>query len=139
MKESHLFFIGFFIRLSFLLYGELQDAHFDIKYTDIDYNVYSDASFYVSSHKSPYLRHTYRYTPLLAYLLLPNLLIPCFGKLIFILSDLLAGLVISKLLALNTQHPLYNAIWLLNPLVFNISTRGSSDSIASLLFLLTVY
>ena len=33
--------------------------------TDIDYKVYTDASQY----DSPYDRHTYRYTPILAYLM----------------------------------------------------------------------
>lgn len=139
MKEKHLFLIGLLIRLLFLLYGEIQDRYLDVKYTDIDYKVYSDASYYVSISKSPYLRHTYRYTPLLAYLLLPNIYLACFGKLVFICADLAAALVISKILALNNHSFIYNAIWLVNPLVFNISTRGSSDSISSLLILLTIY
>lgn len=33
--------------------------------TDIDYKVYTDAAYY----DSPYERHTYRYTPLLAYMM----------------------------------------------------------------------
>lgn len=139
MKESHLFVLGLGLRLAFLIYGEFQDRYLELKYTDIDYKVYSDATYYVSISKSPYLRHTYRYTPLLAYILLPNLYLPWFGKLIFISADLLAAFIMSKLLLLNNKNPLYNAIWLLNPLVFNISTRGSSDSISSLLILLTIY
>ena len=139
MKESHLFVLGLLIRLVFLIYGEVQDRYLEVKYTDMDYKVYSDASYYVSLSKSPYLRHTYRYTPLLAYLLLPNLYLSCFGKLVFVSADLLAAFIISKLLLLKNQNPIYSLIWLLNPLVFNISTRGSSDSISSLLILLTIY
>ena len=110
MHERNIFLAGIIIRICLLAYGEWQDANFDIKYTDIDYNVYSDASVYVSQGKSPFLRHTYRYTPLLAYALLPNTIFQSFGKLIFILGDLLTGVVISKLLKLHNYNPLYLCI-----------------------------
>lgn len=34
------------LRLGLLLYGEYQDAHSALKYTDVDYRVFSDASKY---------------------------------------------------------------------------------------------
>ncbi|OMJ95430.1 hypothetical protein SteCoe_1195 [Stentor coeruleus] len=139
LKGLHIFILGTIIRLVLLLYGEWQDHNLEVKYTDIDYYVYSDASSYILQGKSPFLRHTYRYTPLLAYLLLPNSWLFCFGKIIFILADLWTGLIILKILKHHNYSESYTAIWLLNPLVFNISTRGSSDSISSLLILSTVW
>lgn len=67
--------LGLIIRLIFIFISEYQDKYFSIKYTDIDYYVYSDASQYLTENGSPYDRHTYRYTPILAYLMLPNVLI----------------------------------------------------------------
>ena len=53
------------IRLLLICYGRIQDYLFDVKFTDIDYRVFSDAAKYVSEGKSPFDRATYRYTPFL--------------------------------------------------------------------------
>ena len=51
-----------------IVYGEWQDSHMRVSYTDIDYWVYSDAARHVFNGASAFDRHTYRYTPLLAWL-----------------------------------------------------------------------
>jgi phosphatidylinositol glycan class M len=179
------------IRLGLIVYSEWHDAHSVVKYTDVDYRVFTDASAFLASPGpgetnraqgpfgrafnvgeyvsvvfpgllnvslrslffSPYTRETYRYTPLLALLLTPNgWLHPSFGKYLFALCDVLNGIMIYRLLKTEilpktrrTAWPVdrlatvLSAVHLLNPLVFSISTRGSSEAVLSLFVLGTLY
>ncbi|KAG8898136.1 GPI mannosyltransferase 1, partial [Tulasnella sp. 417] len=36
--------LGIVLRLGLIIYGEYHDRHSDLKYTDIDYRVFSDAT-----------------------------------------------------------------------------------------------
>ncbi|XP_055621804.1 GPI mannosyltransferase 1 [Toxorhynchites rutilus septentrionalis] len=96
--KKHLI-ISIAIRIFLVYYGEVQDSLSDVQYTDVDYRVVTDGASHVLNLNSPFKRHTYRYTPLLAYLVLPNLLIhQSFGKFIFSLFDLLIGVLIKWIL-----------------------------------------
>jgi len=136
------------LRLVLLFYGGWQDANSAVKYTDIDYMVFTDAARYVSKGESPYARDTYRYTPLLAWILLPtawegsapwSTLSFAFGKALFALADVLAGWLVVQLLRQCYNFPTERAlryvaaIWLWNPMVANISTRGSSEGLLGVL------
>ncbi|KAH8106789.1 glycosyltransferase family 50 protein [Cristinia sonorae] len=181
---NNILLISVAIRIGLILYSEWHDARSVVKYTDIDYRVFSDAARFVlqpsvGNHAQgplgtwfsvgdPYTRQTYRYTPLLAVLLTPNhWLHPSFGKYLFAACDIVAGILMYRLLvaivlpsitrtkasrrpsteesvedaesSISRQASLLSAVHLLNPLVFSISTRGSSESVLSLLVLLTLY
>lgn len=115
---------------------------------------------YEANDSSPYTRDTYRYTPLLALLLTPNIFLhPSFGKYLFAACDIINGLIIYNTLSQHilptslrnkdskeisaagtkAKATLYTAIHVLNPMVFSISTRGSSESILSLFVLVTLH
>ncbi|KHE84606.1 glycosyltransferase family 50 protein [Neurospora crassa] len=181
-----LYVSAFLLRIVLLLYGLWQDANSPLKYTDIDYLVFTDAARFVSRGESPYARETYRYTPILAWLLLPttwtagaqwgpwaakviNVAWFSFGKVLFAAADLVAGWLIEQVLVMGKDFPssaakgkekdtektkeggkkgpsvtastgmdpsrarAFAAIWLLNPMVATISTRGSSEGLLGVL------
>jgi phosphatidylinositol glycan class M len=131
--------ISLLFRAALLLWGEYQDANSPLKYTDIDYLVFTDASRYIYNNQSPYLRDTYRYTPLLAWLLYPTAFGGrwfCFGKAVFAVGDVVTGWLIFLLLKQRMSKGKamqYASIWLLNPMVANISTRGSSEGLLAVI------
>jgi GPI mannosyltransferase 1 subunit M len=137
LRTTPLFTISLFLRLVLLFYGLYQDAHSALKYTDIDYLVFTDASRFVAEGSSPYARDTYRYTPLLAWLLLPTVRFSAFGKLVFAAADLLAGWLILRVLRRRGMDEAtaggFSALWLWNPMVATISTRGSSEGLLGVL------
>ncbi|KAH9945897.1 glycosyltransferase family 50 protein [Epithele typhae] len=178
---SSILVISSLLRLALIAYSEWHDARSMVKYTDVDYRVFSDAARFVLAPSqgnravgplaghfnlgSPYTRATYRYTPLLAILLAPNeWLHPSFGKFLFAACDILAGVLMYNLLVstillhpppskqgetqkdvVNDAHDISRratllvSLHLLSPLVFTISTRGSSESVLSLFVLATLY
>lgn len=81
------------LRVFLIVYGQWQDTHMEVRYTDIDYLVFSDAASLMASGKSPYERSTYRYSPLLAFFLMPNsILHPSWGKFLFSTSGMFVSL-----------------------------------------------
>lgn len=132
---------AFVLRTLLILYSEYHDKISSVPYTDVDYKVFTDAARYISNFSSPYLRHTYRYTPLLAFLLTPNLFLhQTFGKFLFALIDLVVAILIKKIVGDKTKYGVLGAcFWLYNPLAIGISTRGNADGISVLFVLLAVY
>lgn len=150
-----IFTLAISLRLILLAWGRYQDTHSPLKYTDIDYLVFTDAARYISRSRSPYERDTYRYTPLLAWLLYPTAWGGWwfdFGKVVFAAGDVVTGALIYWILRgrgsgergkaqrgggaamMDEATALkYASIWLLNPMVANISTRGSSEGLLAVI------
>eukprot|EP00892_Ulva_mutabilis_P011856 jgi/Ulvmu1/9042/UM005_0135.1 len=134
------------LRMILIVYGIWQDAHASVRYTDIDYDVFTDAAKFVHEGGSPYERATFRYTPLLAYLMLPNISVHiAFGKVLFAAADIAVALLVqqmvmqtcayTKVSPLKTQRLVQIALlaWLFNPYTATISTRGNGDSLVVLM------
>ena len=115
--------------------------------------MFHEASIYVNENKSPYLRHTYRYSPLISYMTLINVLsgYEYMGKVLFVVCDMLAAVLMLILLSLNRKEKENGEkmvkekiderlvwIWLMNPFVFTISSRGSCESVIVMLVLLVL-
>ncbi|RMZ91670.1 hypothetical protein DV736_g1116, partial [Chaetothyriales sp. CBS 134916] len=130
-SPAAVFSLAFVLRAALLVYGMHQDATSALKYTDIDYYVFTDAARSVAHGSSPYDRATYRYTPLLAWIMVPTSWGGWwfeFGKVLFALSDLVAGWVMVRILRRQGHDGrtslAYASVWLLNPMRITLLTAS---------------
>ncbi|XP_035718324.1 GPI mannosyltransferase 1-like [Vespa mandarinia] len=135
--------IAFFLRIILVVYANFHDNYFNVPYTDIDYKVFTDAARHITEGDTPFKRHTYRYTPLLAFLLIPNIYIhKDFGKIFFSLIDIVVAIFIRRILTRQRWNDkivnISVLLWLYNPLTIIISTRGNADTLAVISVILTL-
>jgi len=153
MSKVKFFLAAFVLRLVIVWIAKLIDESGSTnKFTDTDYEVFSDAATHVFNGGSPFARHTYRYTPLAAYICLVNNLIhPLAGKIVFCLCDIAMGLIFwliiehqrgslpSEVKSRTWSTITFVSCWIFNPLIVVIPTRGSNDNIISLLIFIALY
>lgn len=133
VSSLNLLLIGLFIRILILCTLEYFERLNDVPLTDVDYYVFTDAANYVKRGLSPYKRHTYRYTPLLSWALLPTTSFKPFGKLLFIIFD-----VLSASLILKKSGKVAAGLYLFNPLTIGIAVRGNAEPIIGFISLLSL-
>jgi len=124
---------GLFIRIFTLFVIQYYERINNIPLTDVDYFVFTDAAAFVKQGLSPYLRHTYRYTPFLAWLLTPTSYFPLFGKIVFILVDWGSAVIIY-----NKFGKIPTSLYLFNPLTIGIAARGNAESLIVFVCLLAL-
>jgi phosphatidylinositol glycan class M len=107
-----------------------------LKYSDVDYKIFLQAAAFVSKGLSPFARQTYRYTPLLSWLLSFSLSWRSVGKILFCTMDLVVAKVLREMFCCSCLG--ISVWWLFNPFVIVIGTRGSADSIVCALSLLSI-
>jgi phosphatidylinositol glycan class M len=122
------------VALAFFLSTYENIYEHEMTFTDIDYKVYSDAAL----EANPYDRHTYRYTPIIAYLNAFNYSHhEAIGKVVFALFDAIAMgflYLIVRRSDGNKKTAEKNAILVVkmyayNPLFIALTVRGSCESI----------
>ena len=139
------FYIAFILRLFFIYVAKIVDeSGTSKKYTDTDYDVFTDAAGHIPGGGSPYARKTYRYSPIAAYMCLPNIFIHyCAGKVIFSIFDIIMGIFMWKIIESQNRSKrwtwVYVAFWLFNPVVIMMSSRGSNDNIIICFVFATLY
>ncbi|CAG9535033.1 unnamed protein product [Cercopithifilaria johnstoni] len=157
-KRKQILLLSLLCRIILVYYGRIHDYLFEVQFTDIDYKVYSDAAKYIYHGKSPYERATYRYTPLLAWLLMPVVKWSDFGKILFCAVDVAVGFLYFQLSSYGCATCKVNKLnnlredkdesrmkksvvifWLANPLTFIISSRGNADVLVCAAVLCTLY
>lgn len=136
--------LAFIFRITLVFYSNFHDKTFNVPYTDVDYKVFTDAARHMVEGSSPFKRDTYRYTPLLAFILTPNIFVnENFGKILFSFIDILVTILIKKIVALQNCNKKLQRMcaftWLYNPFTIVISTRGNADTMTVLLIMLTLY
>ncbi|KAI3421842.1 hypothetical protein GPALN_012386 [Globodera pallida] len=151
-----LFLMAFLVRLFLIFYARIHDYFFEVHFTDIDYKVFTEAALLVRQGHSPYEQPTYRYTPVIAWFLVPNAVYADFGKVLFCVVDVFVGYIhlliletelSTKRLSLtqnecsNRRSTIRSAVlwWLFNPFTATISARGSSDAMICALILFTLF
>lgn len=146
ITKTNFLLFNFILRLILVYLSQVIDnMSKGFKYTDADYYVFSDAATKVYEGKSPFERHTYRYTPIVAYICTVNNYIhPLSAKVVFCICDILMGLIIWKIVKLqNVQNKgktlYYVAFLLLNPLIVTLSTRGSNDNMITMVLFVAIY
>lgn len=143
------------IQVALVAYAAYVDAHPErfggLRYTDIDWRVVLDGLRVTFNPQpaqlaegplapaladlgvnvgSPYHRATFRYTPLLVLVLAPAAITPVLGRLVLVALTLALPPV---LLAAGATEWKVHALWTLNPVVLNITTRGSPEALPCLL------
>lgn len=136
-RLNSIYYTATALRVLLLVYGKWQDENMEVKFTDVDYHVFDEAARFAYNNESPYLRGTYRYTPLLALILQPNVICKIFGKCMFIAADILTAMTIKQILSLrkvDEKKILFALLlWLFNPITCAISCRGNAESVMALL------
>ena len=157
--HHHRYATSLAIRYLIIIITEYLYYNHGVLYTDIDYHVFSDGAKHVAKLESPYERETYRYTPILAALMVPNIKIwyPI-GKFFLSTIDVGVGYLIELLLKYQNveiaEEKTFNDVikdkkdeayygyaslfYLYNPLTVVICTRGSADCIITFLVLLSL-
>lgn len=139
---SVLLLVGAALRVLLVVAGEALDAR-GVAYSDLDYTVFREGAREAWRGGSPFDRATFRYTPLLAWALVPTLWLPAAGKYLFCAADVLIAALSLRILRARgvgaRAAAAFAALFLLHPFAVNVSTRGNADSIVCALVLAVLH